>query len=290
MKGAKRNAREAQVEDAASGIYDNVINHGGHGHSSPIEQMDVGEETTMQQPKENAAGTEAAREDEQNEEENEPAEEGEPHTMELPEGYYEVEAIRAKRMRKGRKQYLIKWLGWPEETNTWEPLRHLTQVRDMIKDFEKSLNSRKQRKQKQKQAVRNTTSRATKRRNGSSVRRFTRELRVCNDVDSQRITNIPTIEPVAENMLNSADSQRITSIPIAVIERAECIIAGNADNNDDSSHAEEVFDNHYIVRIIKPDGYRPPQSDTDDPTIRFLALRLVTQLNWLSVPFDTSRP
>ena len=36
------------------------------------------------------------------------------------EDVYEVEAIRQSRERKGRKEYLIKWEGWDEETNTWE--------------------------------------------------------------------------------------------------------------------------------------------------------------------------
>lgn len=33
---------------------------------------------------------------------------------------YDVERIMQDRMYKGKKQYLIKWLGYPEEENTWE--------------------------------------------------------------------------------------------------------------------------------------------------------------------------
>lgn len=36
------------------------------------------------------------------------------------EDVYEVEAIREKRVRPRRKEYLVKWEGWPEDTNTWE--------------------------------------------------------------------------------------------------------------------------------------------------------------------------
>ncbi|KAI4353858.1 hypothetical protein L6164_002781 [Bauhinia variegata] len=260
MKGEKSNALEAQVEDAASNIY---------GHSSPMEQMDEGEESPLQVPNDNVVETEAAGENELNQEENERVEEQEPHTTELPEGYYEVEAIRAKRVQKGQKQYLIKWLGWPEETNTWEPLRHLSLVRDMIDDFEKSLKSRKQCKQKLKQTVHSTTSKATKRRNSS----FVRESHVCNAADSERITNIPAVEPIEEHSSNAIDSQMITNIAVATVEQTDAIAAGNAGNTDHSNHVEEVMENHHIVRIVKPDGYRPPQSDTDDPTLRFSALR-----------------
>ncbi|KAE9603404.1 putative chromatin remodeling & transcriptional activation CHROMO-DOMAIN family [Lupinus albus] len=61
---------------------------------------------------------------------------------------YPVQAIRRKRVIKGQVQYLVKWLGWAESANTWEPPEHLTNVRDMIEAFEQSLASAKQRKPK----------------------------------------------------------------------------------------------------------------------------------------------
>lgn len=36
------------------------------------------------------------------------------------EDVYDVEAIVGDRIVKGRKQYLIKWLGYPSSQNTWE--------------------------------------------------------------------------------------------------------------------------------------------------------------------------
>lgn len=33
---------------------------------------------------------------------------------------YVVEAIRDRRSKNGRIQYLVKWEGWPETANTWE--------------------------------------------------------------------------------------------------------------------------------------------------------------------------
>jgi hypothetical protein len=37
------------------------------------------------------------------------------------EDVYEVEEIREKRQKGARTEYLVKWLNWPESTNTWEP-------------------------------------------------------------------------------------------------------------------------------------------------------------------------
>ncbi|PQM37452.1 chromo domain-containing protein LHP1 [Prunus yedoensis var. nudiflora] len=68
----------------------------------------------------------------------------------LAEGYYEIEAIRRKRVRKGELQYLIKWRGWPETDNTWEPLDNLHSIADVIEAFEESLRAGKHRKRKRK--------------------------------------------------------------------------------------------------------------------------------------------
>uniref|UniRef100_A0A6N2NGF0 Chromo domain-containing protein n=1 Tax=Salix viminalis TaxID=40686 RepID=A0A6N2NGF0_SALVM len=36
----------------------------------------------------------------------------------------------------GQLQYLIKWRGWPETSNTWEPLENLQSCSDVIDAFE----------------------------------------------------------------------------------------------------------------------------------------------------------
>ncbi|GAB4839499.1 La ribonucleoprotein [Ancistrocladus abbreviatus] len=59
----------------------------------------------------------------------------------LAEGFYEIEAIRKRRIFKGEPQYLIKWRGWPESSNTWEPLEHLQTCPDVVEAFENSLHS-----------------------------------------------------------------------------------------------------------------------------------------------------
>ena len=51
---------------------------------------------------------------------------------------YEVEKIvNKKRNLNGVILYEVKWLGYPEDQNTWEPLSHLTKVKKMIAEFEK---------------------------------------------------------------------------------------------------------------------------------------------------------
>ncbi|KAF8085433.1 hypothetical protein N665_0667s0029 [Sinapis alba] len=71
------------------------------------------------------------------------AEEGKEEEPKQVEEYFEVEAIRSKRVHKGEVQYLIKWRGWPETDNTWEPLKNLQSISASIKAYEKSLKAGK---------------------------------------------------------------------------------------------------------------------------------------------------
>lgn len=66
----------------------------------------------------------------------------------LGEGFYDLEAIRKKRIRRGKVEYLVKWRGWPESTNTWEPIENLETCSDVIVAFEKRLESRKLRRKR----------------------------------------------------------------------------------------------------------------------------------------------
>jgi hypothetical protein len=49
---------------------------------------------------------------------------------------YEVERILAKRLVRGRPQYLVKWLGYPMEDSEWRPLGAVAGAREMVNEFE----------------------------------------------------------------------------------------------------------------------------------------------------------
>jgi hypothetical protein len=48
---------------------------------------------------------------------------------------YEVEKIVDKRTKNGVTEYLVKWKGYEEDENTWEPTKHLN-CQDAVRRYE----------------------------------------------------------------------------------------------------------------------------------------------------------
>lgn len=139
MVGDKRGASvpaAAEVEDGENGK--RVVIGGGE------DEDDEGEEEV----------------DVDEDEQAEPAEEGEDQPAKLDDGYYEIEDIRKKRIKKGQIQYLIKWKGWPEAANTWEPFENIQTCLDVIEAFEERLKTpRHSRKRKRRSGASSSVSR-----------------------------------------------------------------------------------------------------------------------------------
>jgi hypothetical protein len=57
--------------------------------------------------------------------------------------YFEVERICARKVENGVIKYNVKWEGWPESTNTWEPIGHLLTVRELVIKYELALGNGK---------------------------------------------------------------------------------------------------------------------------------------------------
>ncbi|KAJ7548129.1 hypothetical protein O6H91_08G119300 [Diphasiastrum complanatum] len=117
--------------------------------------------TDKEQPVVPSAEHEGGKEDDTEAEESGSEEEGDEDEESLEflgEDYYEVEAIRKKRIRKGEVQFLVK-RGWPEKSNTWEPYKNVEKCDDILEEFEKRPKRRLSRGGKRKMAAPHTIQR-----------------------------------------------------------------------------------------------------------------------------------
>jgi hypothetical protein len=55
---------------------------------------------------------------------------------------YIVERIVDRKKFKGKVKYLVKWEGYPEDQNTWEPIENLNGVRDLLTIFDQEYENR----------------------------------------------------------------------------------------------------------------------------------------------------
>ena len=51
--------------------------------------------------------------------------------------YYVEKIIKSRKNKKGIKEYFIKWLGYPDKFNSWEPLKNIIELNDQIIDENK---------------------------------------------------------------------------------------------------------------------------------------------------------
>lgn len=56
--------------------------------------------------------------------------------------YFIVEAIKGKRYYQNMLQYLVKWEGYSDVHNSWEPVKMLKNVRSLIEEFELKLTDK----------------------------------------------------------------------------------------------------------------------------------------------------
>jgi len=64
----------------------------------------------------------------------------------VQEEEYCVETILGKRTRHSKTEYFLKWIGYSEDDNTWEPVEHLD-CKELIEEFEEKFRQKKKKDQ-----------------------------------------------------------------------------------------------------------------------------------------------
>jgi len=135
----------------------------------------------------------------------------------LQEEEYVVEKIVAKRIVKGKIQYLLKWKGYPDDDNTWEPKENLD-CPNLIEEFEDRDKEAKQREAERKKAassepkpstskgIKKTTAKR-KRKESSSESEIDSPVRLDSDSDakSSSTTKSSTKRVKAKKIIDSED-------------------------------------------------------------------------------------
>lgn len=106
----------------------------------------MGESNTMPKKKENSPDPEDQAEEQEEE--------------------YSVEKILDKRVRNGRVEYYLKWKGYGDEDNTWEPESHLD-CPDLIQAFEDQRKKEDARKKEEKKRKSQAADDSTKKKKKS---------------------------------------------------------------------------------------------------------------------------
>ncbi|XKL68635.1 hypothetical protein PGB90_006404 [Kerria lacca] len=98
---------------------------------------------------------------------------------------YSVEKVVGKRFKNGKVEYLLKWKGYNDDNNCWEPEENCTHCTKLITKFEKETKKMNDKKQNIKRTKRPNQESLIK--NKTPVRKFTKKnLRSTSSVDCEK--------------------------------------------------------------------------------------------------------
>ncbi|ROT69407.1 heterochromatin-associated protein HP1, partial [Penaeus vannamei] len=126
----------------------------------------MGESNTM--PKKKDASPDPEEEQEEQEEE------------------YSVEKILDKRVRNGRVEYYLKWKGYGDEDNTWEPESHL-ECPELIAEFEDRRKKEDAKKKEEKKRKAQTSDDPSKKKTKKAVEEDSRPRGFDRGLEAERI-------------------------------------------------------------------------------------------------------
>ncbi|KAH7556717.1 reverse transcriptase [Bipolaris maydis] len=163
--------------------------------------------------------------------------------IELEDDEYEVEEIRDLRKIGSQWKYLVKWRGWPESHNTWEPEGNLTNCKSLVRDFHRK-HSKKREPDSRRVGNNQGTRKGRKKRNnqpvtsqGQSTVRVAMVRLSENPYQGQRSPQLPLSHDSEDS--EERDHDQRTPAPALQLLGARDEVARSAPQNE---QARDAFD------------------------------------------------
>ncbi|GJY72179.1 chromo domain-containing protein [Tanacetum coccineum] len=195
----------------------------------------------------------------------------------LADGFYEIEAVRKKRLRKGKKEYLVKWRGWPESSNTWEPVENLNHFIEAVEERQ-GISSKKGKRKNQNLSHVSATTSSTNQDNKTGL-----AIHIQEDVRTEDVGPENGVSKDGETVLTrvslSIGSQRRKTFAVKMFEQStdsaptaepvgETTDTTDVDGKDDIKkvvsvgtgldvvdHAAATPESADIIKIVNPVNY-----------------------------------
>lgn len=151
--------------------------------------------------------------------------------LQVPEIYI-ADSLRKRRLRKGRVEFLVKWKGWTNKHNTWEPEDNILD-KQLVREFENKLERQKMKRTNLKKMA----------RTGGSVMKHLRTPS----------TSAEPISPMSKNgrrMNRLQKSKIIHSLSDDLLEEIFCTSDGNFLDFPDSLAAKRDESDDTLARPI----------------------------------------